>query len=112
MAENKAKPAAVEEFQQRPLFHLAFPVTDLEATQNFYVDVLGMPLVHAMKVPPGLGTGPGNRDESRDQRGESGGRMNDHVDTYPIMHHENEPDPQPEGRAGGRWSWRTRTRGV
>ena len=41
MAENKAKPAAVEEFQQRPLFHLAFPVTDLEATQNFYVDVLG-----------------------------------------------------------------------
>jgi len=27
----------------------------------FYIGVLGMRLVHAMKVPPGLGTGPGNR---------------------------------------------------
>ena len=35
------RPAAVEEFRLRPLFHLAFPVTDLEATRNFYVDVLG-----------------------------------------------------------------------
>lgn len=35
------EPAAVEEFRQRPLFHLAFPVTDLEAARNFYVDVLG-----------------------------------------------------------------------
>jgi catechol 2,3-dioxygenase-like lactoylglutathione lyase family enzyme len=33
----------------------------IKATVDFYVDVLGMPLVHAMKVPPGLGTGPGNR---------------------------------------------------
>ena len=33
----------------------------MKATIDFYVDVLGMPLVHAMKVPPGLGTGPGNR---------------------------------------------------
>jgi extradiol dioxygenase family protein len=40
MAKTKP-PAAVEEFRQRPLFHLAFPVTDLEATRNFYVDVLG-----------------------------------------------------------------------
>lgn len=30
-------------------------------TVDFYVDVLGFPLVHAMKVPPGLGTGPKNR---------------------------------------------------
>ena len=30
-------------------------------TTDFYVDVLGMPLVHAMKVPPGLGTGKENR---------------------------------------------------
>jgi len=27
----------------------------MKATIDFYVDVLGMPLVHAMKVPPGLG---------------------------------------------------------
>src|SRR5438046_8025617 len=33
----------------------------MKATIYFYVDVLGMPLVHAMKVPPGLGAGPGNR---------------------------------------------------
>jgi catechol 2,3-dioxygenase-like lactoylglutathione lyase family enzyme len=33
----------------------------MRATIDFYVEVLGMPLVHAMKVPPGLGTGPGNR---------------------------------------------------
>ena len=33
----------------------------MKTTIDFYVDVLGMPLVHAMKVPPGLGTGPGNR---------------------------------------------------
>ena len=26
---------------EKPLFHLAFPVTDLEATRTFYVDVLG-----------------------------------------------------------------------
>jgi catechol 2,3-dioxygenase-like lactoylglutathione lyase family enzyme len=33
----------------------------MKATIEFYVDVLGMPLVHAMKVPAGLGTGPCNR---------------------------------------------------
>lgn len=41
MATSKQPPAAVEEFRQRPIFHLAFPVIDLEATRNFYVDVLG-----------------------------------------------------------------------
>lgn len=41
MATSKQAPAAVEEFRQRPLFHLAFRVTNLEATRNFYVDVLG-----------------------------------------------------------------------
>lgn len=30
-------------------------------TVDFYVDVMGFPLVHAMKVPPGLGTGSHNR---------------------------------------------------
>lgn len=41
MAKAKQRTAAVEEFRQRPLFHLAFPVTDLEQTRTFYVDVLG-----------------------------------------------------------------------
>ena len=31
----------LEEFQGRPSFHLAFAVRDLEATRNFYSDVLG-----------------------------------------------------------------------
>jgi catechol 2,3-dioxygenase-like lactoylglutathione lyase family enzyme len=33
----------------------------MKMTIDFYVGVLGMRLVHAMKVPPGVGTGPGNR---------------------------------------------------
>jgi catechol 2,3-dioxygenase-like lactoylglutathione lyase family enzyme len=41
--------------------HLALNTDDMKMTVDFYVDVLGMRLVHAMKVPPGLGTGPGNR---------------------------------------------------
>jgi catechol 2,3-dioxygenase-like lactoylglutathione lyase family enzyme len=45
----------------RGVHHLSLCTDDIRATIDFYVDVLGMPLVHAMKVPPGLGTGPGNR---------------------------------------------------
>jgi catechol 2,3-dioxygenase-like lactoylglutathione lyase family enzyme len=45
----------------RGVHHLALCTEDMKATVDFYVDVLGMPLVHAMKVPPGLGTGPQNR---------------------------------------------------
>src|ERR1700680_5145703 len=45
----------------RGVHHLALCTDDMKATIDFYVDVLGMPLVHAMKVPPGVGTGPGNR---------------------------------------------------
>jgi catechol 2,3-dioxygenase-like lactoylglutathione lyase family enzyme len=41
--------------------HLALNTDDMKMTVDFYVDVLGMRLVHAMKVPPGLGSGPGNR---------------------------------------------------
>ncbi len=41
--------------------HLALNTDDMKMTVDFYVGVLGMELVHAMKVPPGLGTGPGNR---------------------------------------------------
>ena len=45
----------------RGVHHLALCTDDMKTTVDFYVDVLGIPLVHAMKVPPGLGTGPGNR---------------------------------------------------
>ncbi len=45
----------------RGVHHLALTTEDMKATTEFYVDVVGMPLVHAMKVPAGLGSGPGNR---------------------------------------------------
>jgi catechol 2,3-dioxygenase-like lactoylglutathione lyase family enzyme len=45
----------------RGIHHLALNTEDMRATVDFYTRVVGMPLVHAMKVPPGLGTGPGNR---------------------------------------------------
>jgi catechol 2,3-dioxygenase-like lactoylglutathione lyase family enzyme len=45
----------------RGVHHLALCTDDMKKTVDFYVDVLGMPLVHAMRVPPGLGTGSGNR---------------------------------------------------
>ena len=41
--------------------HLALNTDDMKMTVDFYQGVLGMPLVHAMKVPPGVGVGPGNR---------------------------------------------------
>jgi catechol 2,3-dioxygenase-like lactoylglutathione lyase family enzyme len=45
----------------RGVHHLALNTDDMKKTLDFYVRVLGMPLVHALKVPPGLGTGPENR---------------------------------------------------
>ena len=45
----------------RGVHHLALNTEDMKKTIEFYVDVLGMPLIHAMKVPPGVGTGAGNR---------------------------------------------------
>jgi catechol 2,3-dioxygenase-like lactoylglutathione lyase family enzyme len=45
----------------RGVHHLALCTDDMKMTTEFYTRVLGMPLVHAMKVPHGLGTGPGNR---------------------------------------------------
>jgi catechol 2,3-dioxygenase-like lactoylglutathione lyase family enzyme len=47
--------------QTRGVHHLALNTDDMQMTIDFYSGVLGMPLVHALKVPPGLGTGPGNR---------------------------------------------------
>lgn len=45
----------------RGVHHLALTTEDMKMTTDFYVTVLGMPLVHAMRVPAGLGTGPANR---------------------------------------------------
>ena len=45
----------------RGVHHLALCTDDMKKTMDFYVEVLGMPLVHAMKVPPGVGVGPNNR---------------------------------------------------
>jgi len=45
----------------RGIHHLALNTDDMKMTIDFYTGVLGMPLVHALKVPPGVGIGPGNR---------------------------------------------------
>ena len=45
----------------RGIHHLALNTDDMKMTMDFWSGVLGMPLVHALKVPPGLGTGLGNR---------------------------------------------------
>lgn len=45
----------------RGVHHLALCTDDMKKTVEFYTRILGMPLIHAMKVPAGLGTGPGNR---------------------------------------------------
>ena len=45
----------------RGVHHLALCTDDMKKTTEFYTRVIGMPLVHAMKVPPGLGKGPNNR---------------------------------------------------
>ena len=45
----------------RGVHHLALTTEDMKETTEFFVNVIGMPLVHAMKVPEGVGTGPGNR---------------------------------------------------
>jgi len=45
----------------RGVHHLALCTDDMKTTTEFYTRLLGMSLVHAMKVPPGLGTGSKNR---------------------------------------------------
>ncbi len=45
----------------RGVHHLALNTDDMKATIDFYARVLGMPLVHALRVPTGVGVGPGNR---------------------------------------------------
>jgi catechol 2,3-dioxygenase-like lactoylglutathione lyase family enzyme len=45
----------------RGVHHLALCTDDMKATVDFYAEVLGFPLVHAMTVPAGFGVGPKNR---------------------------------------------------
>jgi len=45
----------------RGVHHLALNTEDMKATVDFYTGLLGMPLIHALRVPAGLGTGAGNR---------------------------------------------------
>ena len=59
MGENLNRPLVTPAL--RGVHHLALCTDDMKVPIDFYVDVLGMRLVHAMKVPPGLGTGPGDR---------------------------------------------------
>jgi len=59
-ARNKASSGRVASFA-RGVHHLALCTDDIKATAEFYTRVLGMPLIHALKVPPGLCTGKGNR---------------------------------------------------
>ena len=55
-----AGPAGAEQTKDdvptRGVHHLALTTEDMKATVEFYVGVLGMKLVHAMKVPEGIGT--------------------------------------------------------
>ena len=57
----QARRATRQQSFTRGVHHLALCTDDMKATTEFYTRVLGMPLIHAMKVPHGLGTGPGNR---------------------------------------------------
>ena len=59
-SQPKRKRTRIDAFT-RGVHHLALNTDDMKATIEFYVDVLGMPLVHAMRVPPGVGVGPKNR---------------------------------------------------
>ena len=45
----------------RGIHHLVLNTDDMKKTMEFYCDLLGMPLVGAIKVEDGLGTGPLNR---------------------------------------------------
>ena len=45
----------------RGVHHLALNTDDMKMTIDFYTRVMGMPLIHALKVPPGVGAGPLNR---------------------------------------------------
>ncbi len=57
--ERAARNAAAEPLT-RGVHHLALNTDDMKATIDFWTEVLGMPLIHALKVPVGA-SGPLNR---------------------------------------------------
>jgi catechol 2,3-dioxygenase-like lactoylglutathione lyase family enzyme len=63
MLQTSAVPDAAGEAvpTTRGVHHLELNTDDMKMTADFYTEVLGMPLIYATRVPPGLGTGPGNR---------------------------------------------------
>jgi catechol 2,3-dioxygenase-like lactoylglutathione lyase family enzyme len=65
MQESMARAASHASLRSSPftrgVHHLALCTDDIKKTTEFYTRVLGMPLIHALRVPPGLGTGKGNR---------------------------------------------------
>lgn len=64
MSETRLAPAKTDTSERTRFYgihHLALNTDDMKKTVDFYTGVLGMPLIHAMKVPPGLGVGSGNR---------------------------------------------------
>ena len=44
MAEDRPRNTVLEDISARPVFHLAFPVNDLEAARAFYGEVLNCPI--------------------------------------------------------------------
>jgi catechol 2,3-dioxygenase-like lactoylglutathione lyase family enzyme len=58
---KNARRQAANAVATRGIHHLALNTEDMRMTVDFYTRIVGMPLVHAMKVPAGLGRGPANR---------------------------------------------------
>src|SRR5436309_4041500 len=58
---KNARRKAANALATRGIHHLALNTEDMRMTVDFYARIVGMPLVHAMKVPAGLGTGMANR---------------------------------------------------
>ena len=58
---KNARRKAANAVATRGIHHLALNTEDMRMTVDFYARIVGMPLVHAMKVPAGLGTGLANR---------------------------------------------------
>jgi catechol 2,3-dioxygenase-like lactoylglutathione lyase family enzyme len=56
IADVEARPAH-QDVNFRGVHHLVLNTEDIKLTVDFYAGVLGMPLIHAMKVPPGVNRG-------------------------------------------------------
>jgi len=62
VAESRVQPLAGTFYRMlRGVHHLVLNTDDMKKTVDFYSGVLGMPLVGAIRVEEGVGTGPANR---------------------------------------------------